>query len=429
MGFYKPGQSGDKPTPDLDKPTVYAKPYRHAIVDSDYVPHTSLLQNVSGQPIRCDYYRQYSGQDEELLGFQFNDVNTYQSYTEIRNLVYKRDGDPSRNWNEERYEVNQTWMGHFLFDLQPLKGDVLVQDIGDGRAGLVQLTKTPEPMSIYRDKVYLCECTLLAEMDQSIEDNLRAKVVETSWFSSESALKGGHAIITEDDRTLNQQLDRWAYMICQHLLSNHYWNPERTIAIQDEGQYTYDPFLVNYLQRVIPHKYIPGASPIESVNFRVGRNFNYDKSLTIWDCFIQGSFDFLPMISKTVYRYNRTTMMGTRGYTGFLATKFDYIELPEKLQFNELNPLYVARDNGLAYRPPVQEPTEVPSYFSDAFYDGSYEGEFEQWCKEFFGDRTVDRNKLLQLCKDYPSWNAKDQIYRAGLLVSAIMTSKRVFGG
>ncbi|UPT53866.1 indole-3-glycerol phosphate synthase/phosphoribosylanthranilate isomerase [Vibrio phage phiKT1019] len=416
--------------PDLNKPTVYAKEYRHAIVDSEYVPHTSLLHNVSGQPIRCDYYRQFLGQDEEVVGLQLNDISTYQSYTEIRNLVYKRDGDPSRNWNEERYEVNQTWVGHFLFDLTPLKADIFVQDIGDGRAGLVQLTKTPEPMNIYKDKVYMCECTLLAEMNQEIEDNIRSKVVETSWFSAESALNGGQAIITENDRTLNKKLDRWAYMISQHLLTTHYWNPERTIAIvEDDKLYYYDAFLVRYLQRVIPHKYIPGANPIESLNFNVGRNFNYDKELTIWDCFIQGSFDFLPMVSKKLYKYNRTSLMSSRGYTGFLATKFDYILLPSELKFNELNSLYISRDNGLGYRPPMEEGVEVPNYFSEAFYAGSYADDFEQWCQEFFGKRTVDREKLLKLCEAYSTWGAKDQIYRAGLLVSAIMTSKRVFGG
>ncbi|UVD32098.1 indole-3-glycerol phosphate synthase/phosphoribosylanthranilate isomerase [Vibrio phage phiKT1028] len=428
MGFLTKGP-GINDQPDMDQPTIYNKLYRHAIVDSEYTPHTSLLHNVSGQPIRCDYYRQYLGQGEEVLGLQLNDISTYQSYTEIRNLVYKRDGDPSRNWNEERYEVNQTWMGYFLFDLTPLKGDIFVQDIGDGRAGLVQLTKTPEPMSMARDKVYYCECTLLEEMTQEIEDNIRSKVVETSWFSSESALKGGHAIITENDRTLNDQLDRWAYMISQHLLTTHYWNPERTIAIKEGEDYIYDPYLVRYLQRVIPHKYIPGASPIEGLNFTVGRNFNYEKDLTIWDCFTQGSFDFLPMIDRTMFKYNRTSMMGTRGYTGFLATKFDYIVLPSKLEFNELNPLYVSRDNGLAYRPPVEEPDAYQNYFTDEFYNGSYGNEFEQWCKAFFGDRTVDRAKLLQLCKDYANWEPKDQIYRAGLLVSAIMISKRVFGG
>lgn len=416
--------------PDLNKPTVYAKEYRHSIVDSEYIPHTSLLHNVSGQPIRCDYYRQYLGQDEEVVGLQLNDIATYQSYTEIKSLVYKRDGDPSRNWNEERYEVNQTWVGYFVFDLQPLKADIFVQDIGDGRAGLIQLTKTPEPMSIAKDKVYMCECTLLAEMNETIEANIRSKVVETSWFSAESALKGGQAIITEENRQLNQKLDRWAYMISQHLLTNHYWNPERTIAIvEDDKLYYYDAFLVRYLQRVIPHKYIPGASPIESLNFKVGRNFNYDKELTIWDCFIQGSFDFLPMVSKELYKYNRTSMMSSRGYTGFLATKFDYILLPSKLEFNELNSLYISRDNGFAPRPPMEEGTKVPNYFSEEFYNGGYKGEFEQWCKEFFGDRTVDREKILKFCEAYNTWTPKDQIYRAGILVSAIMTSKRVFGG
>ncbi|BAW98291.1 phage protein [Vibrio phage pTD1] len=428
MSFLKPAPGLDD-KPDLHTPTVYSKQYRHSIVDTEYVPHTSLLHNVSGQPIRCDYYRQYLGQDEEVVGLQLNDIATYQSYTEIRNLVYKRDGDPSRNWNSERYEVSQTWNGYFLFDLQPLKSDIFVEDIGDGRAGLVQIVNTPEFMSIARDKVYLCECILLAEMTQEIEDNIKSKVVETSWFSAESALKGGHAIITATDRELNGQLDRWAYMISQHLLTTHYWNPERTIAIRDVNEYTYDPFLVRYLQRVIPHKYIPGANPIESLNFSVGRNFKYDKELTIWDCFTQGSFDFLPMIDRKLYRYNRTSMMNTRGYTGFLATKFDYILLPSKLEFNELNPLYRARDNGLAYRPPVEEPEEHENYFSEAFYAGSYANEFERWCKEFFGDRTVDREKLLKLCQDYANWEPRDQIYRSGLLISAIMISKRVFGG
>lgn len=424
--------------PEVSQPKIYGNDYRHAIVDSQYTPSTSLLHNVSGQPIRCDYYRQYLGQDEEVVGLQLNDIATYQSYTEIRNLVYKRDGDPSRNWNEERYEVHQTWMGFFVFDLLPLKADMFVQDIGDGRAGLVQLTKTPEPMSVFRDKVYQCECTLIAEMTQEIEDNIRSKVVETSWFSAESAIKGGHAIISETDRTLNSQLDRWAYMITQHLLTKYYWNPERTIAIvhsyldgqqQPVDDYYYDPYLVRYLQRVIPSHYIAGCSRIENLNFFVGRNFGYDKEQTVWDCFLQGSFDFLPMMGQDLYKYNRSTMLNTRGYTGFIATKFDYILLPSEFVFNELKNAYTTRDNGLAYFPELQKPEKVPHYFSKEFFEGSYANEFEQWCKEFFGDRTVDRAKLLELCKQFHTWEAKDQIYRAGILISAIVTSKRVFGG
>lgn len=427
--FYNPGESVT-PT-STENSTVYHKDYRHSIVDSSYQPNTSLLHNVTGQPVYCDYYRQYAGQDEELIGLQVGGIATYQSYTLIKGMIYKRDGDASRNWNAERYEVDQVWMGYFIFDLVPLEGDILIQDIGDGRAGLVQINKTPEPMNIYMDKVYLAECKLVAEMTQLIEDDLKSKVVQTKVFSAESALKGGRAVIANDDFQVNKELDHWGYFLTNHLLTKNYWNPERTVAIHGQEETKgYDPYLVDFLTKVIPGYYRSGLPNIKPVNYKVGVNYNYNKSLTIWDCLLQGNFDILPMVNRTHYIYSRDTLFGTRAYPGFTATRFDWIVLDEPLDFDFIAQDWKTISGYSGYYPSDEKPTPLNYYFSESFYKGEPgKDEFENWCLSFFKDRVIDRTKLLSLCKEYPAWNRLDQLYRVGILLVAINVAKRVIGG
>lgn len=56
---------------------IYDAEYRHPIVASSYMPHTSLLSNVKGEPFLVEWYRQVQGDDTEVQGFQPDSIETY----------------------------------------------------------------------------------------------------------------------------------------------------------------------------------------------------------------------------------------------------------------------------------------------------------------------------------------------------------------
>lgn len=414
-----------QPKPEEIK--IHSKDYRHSLVESSLRPHYALYTGVKGTPISGTYYRGFLGKDEEPIGYQPNNYAVYQSYTQIDHMVLKVDGDGSFQYDPEKAESTESMMVYLFFDLTPILGDLFITDIGDGRAGLYQINQTPELKSYAAIKVYYAELKLLGIVDQSVEDNLKSKVVEHFVYSADSIMNGGHAVITREQRDQGARLSQCAYFLAQHMLENFRWEPERTIAIKDAKYgWVYDPQLASFLRDVIPSVMTTGNRNIELLNYQTGTNFGREKRLTIWDVFKQGNFDLLQMVNREYNIYPKNDFFSTRNYLGFDGSKFDYIIVPGKVEYSQLSGRDVYFNGGFNARVNEPRPTPYPYYFTDGFYSKKPGNEWESLLIDFFVNKNIDRERLFYFYEQYPAWDPIDQLYRGGLLLSMMIIARKI---
>lgn len=431
MGAFTPGV-GDNPTvPTPSGPKIYDDTYKSSVVDSVYVNGTSLLTFVTGTPVRTQYYRQYLGADEVPISIQLDDIATYQSYTRINDMIMKFDGKPAYSFDTDTAESSETGAAYVIFELTPIVGDVFIRDIGDGRAGIYTVEGQPELRSFAADKVYYITFKLLGVMTQSIQDNLDSKVVKDYYYSKDSALKGGNALLTKERVDNVRELMRLSFLITQLLIRRNYYNPEETIAFKDPDtlKLYYDPYLTRFLSYILPYREILGVKPINLITTQVGVSYNYNDQLTVYDALLQCNKDLLPAVAKSMFVYSRNQFFGTRTYGSPMMTKIDYFYQVEQLEYTGIDRSYPSINGYIRYPDTTPFNQNVNFYFSEGFYEGTPANEFERLTYDFFFNKIRDRDALLKYAKSALSLPEKDLLYQGGVIVAMIELSRKVLTG
>lgn len=404
--------------------TIYDPEYRHSIVSSRYVSHTSFLANVDGIPIMTEYYRQVRGKDEEPIGFQPESPETYQSYTRIKGLIIKQDGNRSFNLDPQKGISNDRGLGYVIFDLVPIKGDVFIKDNGSGRAGLYQLTEAVEYKTNEADKVYQIEYQLIAFMNQEIEDNLNAKVVKELVYSRESALNGSDAVLTVGDYDANKTINNLMTLISEHILRTFWFKRDRTIVLPTENDtdaIIYDPYLTHFLSVTIPSSRVGTVKNITVLSVDYGQVNRGQKPLTVWDMFFQRMFDYPQQFKREYWKHSKYSLINTRYYGNVYFSDVDEVLLTS--EFGSSSEAYrysfgiLGDEEGLRPQNGVQaEPYEY--FFSNEFYEGKGT-ETEQFVWKFFKEKTIDKQALVKILEKYWDLTPMEQLYMGGIYVAA----------
>lgn len=415
------GKTPEKPREELPLP----EDYKSNIIESRYIPHTSLLSFVPGMPTRTIYYRGAYGRDNEQQGFEPESIETYSSYKRVHNLIIKIDnGNGNYNFNPENGQGSNQLTGYVLFDLTPNKGDLFVKDIGDGRAGLYVLTQQPEIRTIHADKCYYIEAELEAIMTQAIENNLNSKVIEELYYSKESAVNGGNAVLTKTDHNLNARLQQLQFAIVDNILSTHYFADEDTIIIPNElHDRLYDPYLAKFLSYVFPQELVGARRKIKLLdpNYYVDNRKMVDP-LTIWDMFYRSDFTMPERYKQKYYVHYRSSLINTRAYGNIFYSKMDRMISIFK-EGAPKNPYLFSGallPNGFPSTPVYQKEGEHWNYFfTDEFYKGKGD-HIQSFIWRMFKDKVVDKQELVDILEKY--WDLDDtaKLYMSGIYVLAI---------
>lgn len=413
----------------VPEPVALPKDYRHPLVESRYVPHTSLLSFVPGTPTLVEWYRGYYGADEEQHSLQIESIETYQSYTRIHNLIIKVDnGNGNYNFDPEKATGNLMLTGYVLFDLTPNKGDVFIKDIGDGRAGLFVVLEQPELKTVAADKVYYFEATLDTIVDAEVAGNLDRKVVKELYYSKESAVAGGNAVLTQDDWDNNRELHQLKFAIMDDLLANCYFSDEDTIIVPNEsGDRLYDPYLAKFLSYVIPANEISPRNKINllNVNYYVD-NRQMKEPITIWDMFYRNDFKHPERYKHQFWVHNRASLINTRFYGNVFYSKMDRVITIH--QNGAMRNPYIT--NGALVPSPIPAVPAYPTFegdkwdyfFGDDFYAGGGT-ETQQFIWKMFRDKVIDKRGLLEEAGKYWSLDDVSKLYMGGIYIAAIKTA------
>lgn len=420
-------------TPEPEAPRIYSEQYQHSIVQGTYQPETSLITLVQGTPVVVEYYRQRVRRDEEPAPFDPSNAATYQPYTRISKLIIKLEGQGAFNFNPEKGESSEMYSGWVTYDVAPIRGDVFIAEITDGRAGLFQITEQPEPTAFTANKVYRITIQLLGILQKDWADELERRVQQELVYSIDSALSGGVGLVNPDDFNVMGELFGWTQTIANWIMRNWWWRPEETIAFPvaepksaTRGVYCYDQYLVDFLAAVITPDMRAEYPPFGRFSTQYGGRALGTYGVTnIWDVILRGDINLLQTCKNaTASMIGVDRLQGTRLYGNLRSSKFGYFITTDPEEYK----VYKEFFNMDGY--PILRPTpekKVTYMFSEEFYNGNPQPGFEKILYQSLKDKVIDRKALLKYCKDeYFALPKLQQLYYGGIIIFLIKISRKI---
>ena len=177
------------PKPSI--PRIESADAQSNLVDTKYVPMTSLVTFIEGSSYTVNYYSQVLGQDTALYSHDRGQSRLYEQYRKINHLEIKLDGPFTTNQDDDskRFEVTGTGTIHSL--VIPNHGDMMIGDAGDGREAIFQVEQS-EKKSIFNESVYSITFTMICFVKDNPQkkQDMDAKVVQELHYIHDFARQG-----------------------------------------------------------------------------------------------------------------------------------------------------------------------------------------------------------------------------------------------
>jgi hypothetical protein len=412
-------------TPEPETPKIYHERYRHSIVDSSFEPEKNILTQVDGIPRLVQWFNPFLGADEEPSPFAPSGAPTYQSYTCIDRVIIHQEGAGAFNFDPETAESDIKFSAYVAFDIVPVKTATFIADIGDGNAGIFAVTEQPEIKNNTANKVYLVTCQYLGILTKEWFEELDSRVVQRLVYNRDSALTGGAATVTTGEFETGKELFQWRGTIANYIMREHYWNPERTINwVTQDKKNVYDPYLVNFIQAVMPPDLRTTYPPINQLSTQYGgREYGSFGDLNIWEVLLRGDFNLLSQCQRDAALIQVSRIQQTRMYGSVRSSKFDLFVATDPKRFLIYSEYYNA-DGFPILRPSKEE--KLTYLFSEGFYTGVPEGEFEHLVFDILKNKMVDHKRLLAYCKTYWDLTPLDKLYNGAILLLLLQVARRM---
>lgn len=307
--------------------------YKHAVVDSKKVPIDSMIVYMEGMVWKCDYYSQVLDQDQEISDFNPSQTSPYQQYQVLRNYELKLQGDISRSFDQAQNRATVTGTAITYPGLIPNKGDVIIADIGDGRAGRFTVTSTNQK-TIFSNSVYEIDFELAGFMNATIEKEIDKRVVRTSYFDKDFLTYGQNPVLIPEDYKIQLDLKDKIHDTLGAWLGEFYNHEIRTIGVPySPGTYVFDPFVTSLITRVFTVQDNPLIGNISMYNCDEFAMANY---VDIWDSILEGEAYMLDMSFKRYQLVNTNNFEHNLMLRNIKFSKIDYTVLPS-ININSLN--------------------------------------------------------------------------------------------
>lgn len=449
------------PPPKQEPVPVLATPpgYRGVTVDTRYTPAKALLTHLEGKSWTVNYYSQILNTDNAVSGQDVNRNAIYQGYSLIERFEFKVAQELTDTQDEAQKSVTTTGAAHIYPCLIPNKGDMFLADIGDGREGVFEVTKS-ERKSIFKDAAHYIEYVLVDYSTDTRRLDFKTKTVITYEFVRDFLQHGQNPLIVKSEYELLGRLQARAEDIVPVYFKKYISKEFRTTAIPSQMYHMYDHFLAKALRAFFEVETAP-----ELIWMRV-LNCDGDKWMeqpTIWDVLKTKNKNLLKGCTQQVgLTYARSfefnPMMESVCHSGFGFVVYPNLNLPlgqmavdnqydfqnngKPLAYDtiladrpttvrRLEDLVVETDtSSLAFpKPRLLPPTPNTGYYvlSQAFYENASTGqsllELAVW--DYLNNVAIDKHVLLTLCETQYSWGELEQFYFTPILLVLIRAAIR----
>ncbi len=434
--------------------------YKCIVTDTKYVPLQSLLVFVEGSIWVCDYYSQVTNKDSDLRVEDSMQSPIYQQYKKIVGLELKVDSPLSANQADDTKYMTVAGSAYINPFIVPEAGDMFTADTGNGNNALFVINNS-ERKSYLKDSVFLIEYTLLGYVKDvgNRVDDLNNKLIETTYFNKDYALKGKDPFLTSEENHTVEELSQVRQQMLNYFFDNYYNSELSTLILPGQDYYVYDFYLTKFVFSIV--------DSFDNNNIRKIRLLNVGgddliKKPTLLTALIKWDSNIL----KVCNRYMGLTYSRAFGtdptLEGIAFSGVDFVVYPitpiTKNLLSSPNGSYVAQINNpsLFNNGALMNPTNTPvglpmsdyslvgklgtygsitivdkkvplvkpvlfdkSYIlSDSFYDnGDDMSVLEGMVKQYLNVENVSKNNLMAICQDYYNWSDLDRFYYTPLLM------------
>lgn len=255
------------------------KEYRHSIVTSQQLESGGIISHVKGSSWVVDYYAQLKGFNEEVKEYDPNQLPLNQQYHRIFNIELKlQSQSPDRESITNRVGVEGTAVVYA--GVIPNVGDVIISDIGAGKAGRHTVTSVSKQQYMMRT-VYEINYKLIDFVDTKEKvAHLDSFVVKTSVFDRNLLTYNNNPLILEEDYALRLEAQDVEHELIDDYLKEFFSGELNTLLVPGYDNYTtYDPYAVEALKEVVEMGEHPIMRRLQTLNMNELREVY---SFSIW---------------------------------------------------------------------------------------------------------------------------------------------------
>lgn len=245
-----------EPTPQYQRPddTVIARNeannksfvYQTSFDEQRYHElHGTLMQYVSGTPIRVTYYKQLLPDDRERTSFGDTDFIEHDSHIDLEQIInfeFRTESQFNFSWDSEKGIANFSGEGITYPGFEPTIGDLFVYKIHDA-IGLFVITHI-EPLSLRQGSYHRINFILRSRLNADDRKILESRTRSSSVFDIQKCLgekltllKHSSYITLEKLREIRKSLSIYYNHIFYNELVESYLRPDGI----------YDPYVVKFM--------------------------------------------------------------------------------------------------------------------------------------------------------------------------------------
>lgn len=270
----KPPEPPKPPAITITKPN-----FRSNVVDTKYVPESSLLTNIEGAPWIVNYYRGIRGADQGVSGQRYSRDAVHEQYIKILNMELRVTNPITYAQISESKQSQQTGSSHVYPFVIPNVGDMFTADVGDGREGIYQVTVS-DKRSLYKEGVHYIEYILINYATDELMGDLEHKTVDTLVFVRDFLTYGQNPLVEPEDFAIIKELEHTRRGMLEQYLKSYGSNEFMTLIVPGQANATYDHFLMKGIK-----KFFSSWDTHDIVRYRI-LNCDGDEVMdanTIWD--------------------------------------------------------------------------------------------------------------------------------------------------
>ena len=230
--------------------------------NSDY--QTILAQYAAGSTITVTWYHHmnietYARSFETDFSLELDKV--HYSFLKIHNFQMKL--LQALNFNYDTSIVTSTVTGEAILYpyFIPYQGDLFLYQLEANKIGLFKVSEAPERLTIKQGTCHKIKFILLAWLTEDLLDKLESCVEDEAYFDLERFLTTEGGLMTTDEQNMFNNVNKWLNLLMSWYCDNFYDKPIYRSFVEDGGAYPakpYDPYLVEFVSRVIPFEKMPG---------------------------------------------------------------------------------------------------------------------------------------------------------------------------
>jgi hypothetical protein len=415
------------------------------VVDTKWIPRSSLLTHIGGSSWIVDYYSQVLDTDSNLSGQQYTKNPVYQSYKKINNLEIKVQTPLSTDQDDASKEMNVTGSGTLYPSVIPNEGDMFVADIGEGKNAVFRITSTRKN-SIFKEACY--DISYVLDTDNlDKQTDLDQKTIITYYFHKDFLYAGSNPLVIKTDMDTLVNIKKVYDIMLYQYFKRFYSNEFKTLVVPSQLKPTYDTYLSKYILDMFSTSEANELAYMKLLNLDEDRVSRCD---SLWDALkykdislLNTAFRKIGLVSSLTF--NRTPTFNGVRYSGigavvypkdpYLTVDHTYVNNVKVVEAAGLQPsadsesssnILVRAINLRNLNSDLGDslyPVTVDDYYvlSENFYNNTQQqSTLETAVNAYLNNSQVDIYQLYNTAKTFHSWGSLEQFYYVPIIMTLI---------